>query len=158
MIQQSKSRRLWLRLMVLPLVISLVDMAVTLRYQPPGYSSGDRSQLIEANPLVWIALRLHPALLIPGCIGWYVLFFFRIFYPPAWIGLRCHVAWVVSHLIAIAGWLLRYDPHGFALTALLYLIAVPVAMWMFLPFRSQWNGLSPVVYPECGSATRSTSA
>ena len=158
MIQQSKIWRLWLRLMVLPLVISLIDMAVTLRYLPPGYWSGDRSQLIEANPLVWIALRLHPALLIPGCIGWYVLFFFLIFYPPAWIGLRCHVAWVVSHLVAIAGWLLRYDPHGFALTALLYLIAVPVAMWMFLPFRSQWNSLSPVVYPECGSATRSTSA
>jgi hypothetical protein len=102
-IQQNRLRQLWLRLIVLPVMLSLIDVAVTLHYQPPGYWGRDRSQLIEANPLVWIALRLHPALLIPGCIGWYALFFFLIFYPPAWIGLRCHVAWVFSHLVAIAG-------------------------------------------------------
>ena len=134
-----------LRLMLLPIVLSLIDGAVTLHYQPPGYWSGDRSQLIEANPLVWIPLRLHPALLIPGCIGWYALFYFLIFYPPAWIGLRCHVAWVFAHLVAIAGWLLRFHPHGLALTTLLLFIAVPVALWMFLPFRSQWNSRSRLV-------------
>ena len=97
---------------------------------------------------MWLVLRLHPALLIPGCLGWYVLFYFLMFYPPAWIGLRCHVAWVCAHLVGITGWLWRYHPHGFALTVLLYLIAVPVALWMFLPLRSQWNSRSPIVPPD----------
>lgn len=133
--------------MALPVVLSLIDMVVTLYYQPPGYWNGDRSQLLEANPLVWIALRIHPALLIPGCLGWYPMFFLLMFRTPAWVGLRCHVLWVVAHLIAIAGWLLRCHEHGFALTASLYSIAMPTAVWVFLPFRSQWNGLAPVADP-----------
>lgn len=148
MIQESKTRRPWFRLMALPVVLSLIDMAVTLYYQPPGYWNGDRSQLIEANPLVWIALRIHPALLIPGCLGWYAIFYFLIFHTPAWVGLRCHVLWVIAHLIAIAGWLLRCNPNGIALTASLYVIAVPIAVWVFLPFRSEWSGRMPVVVPE----------
>ncbi len=146
-VRQNGTWRLWLRLFAVPFVLSLIDMTVTLYYQPPAYWSGDRSHLVEANPLVWMALRLHPALLIPGCIGWYVLFFFLIFHPPAWIGLRCHVAWVGAHLIAIAGWLLRHHPHGLVLASLVSLITVSVAIWMFLPFCSQWNSRLPVVLP-----------
>jgi len=144
--------------MALPVALSLVDVAVTLHYQPLGYWSGDRAQVVEGNPLVWVALRLHPALLIPGCLGWYALFYFLTFRTPAWVGLRCHVWWVVGHLIAIAGWLIHNHPHGYEYTALLYAIVVPTAVQMFLPFRSQWNGDSPLVLPECASATRSTSA
>lgn len=150
MLQQHKNWPLSLRLLALPIVLSLLDAAVTLHYQPPAYWSGDRSQLVEANPLVWLALRLHPALLIPGCLGWYVLFYFLMFYPPAWIGLRCHVAWVGAHLVGIMGWLLRHHPHGLALAVLLYVIAVPVALWLFLPLRSQWNSRSRVVLLQAG--------
>ncbi len=119
-------------------------MAMTLYYQPPAYWDGDRSQLIEANPLVWLALRLHPALLIPGCIAWYVLFWFLIFRTPAWIGLRCLLVWTSGHLIAITGWLVRCHPQGVALSVLLYLIAVPIGLWLYLPLRSQWNSCEPI--------------
>lgn len=130
--------------MALPVVLSWLDVAVTLRYQPVGYWAGDRAQVVEGNPLVWVALRIHPALLVPGCLGWYALFYFLIFRTPAWVGLRCHVLWVGGHLIAIAGWLIHFHPHGYEYTALLYAIAVPTAVGLFRPFRGQWNSEAPI--------------
>ena len=96
MIQQSKIWRLWLRLMVLPLVISLIDMAVTLRYQPPGYWSGDRSQLIEANPLV------TPPHIVPE---WYFLPFYAILrsIPDKLLGVVAMFGSIV--LVALMPWL-----------------------------------------------------
>jgi hypothetical protein len=139
--------------MALPVVLSLLDVAVTLRYQPAGYWAGDRAQVVEGNPLVWVALRVHPALLVPGCLGWYALFYFLIFRTPAWVGLRCHVLWVGGHLIAIAGWLIHFHPHGYEYTALLYAIAVPTAIGLFRPFREQWNSEVPVVVPAVAAAS-----
>ena len=42
----------WLaiRLLALPVALSVLDFAVTLSFQPAAYWAGDRSVLIEANP------------------------------------------------------------------------------------------------------------
>lgn len=143
-----KSFAWYSRLLAAPVFLSLLDGAVTLAYQPAAYWNGDRSQLIEANPLVWLALRIHPLMLIPGFLGWYALFFLLMFGTPAWIGLRCHVLWVLAHLIAITGWLVRLHPHGTVLSVLLWVIAVPLAATLFRPFRSQWNGAARIAMPE----------
>ncbi len=136
------------RLLAAPAVLSLLDAAVTLAYQPAAYWNGDRSQLIEANPLVWVALRIHPLMLIPGFLGWYALFGCLIFRTPSWIGLRCHVLLAVGHLVAVSGWLIRLHPRGMVWTVLLWGIAVPLAAALFRPFRSQWNGTARVAMSD----------
>jgi hypothetical protein len=139
--------RLYARLLAVPFVLSLLDAFLTLYYQPAAYWQGDRSQLVEFNPIAWLALRIHPAMLIPGFIGWYFLFFCFIFRTPAWIGLRCHVFLLCDHLIGITGWLVRHHPHGITLSAVNGLVTVAVSALCLSPFRSQWNGLQRIHLP-----------
>ncbi len=128
-----------LRLLGLPFVLSLLDMGVTLFYQPAAYWAGDRSAAVEANPIVWLALRGHPLWLVPGFIGWYALFWFLIFRTPAWIGLRFAVFLVIGHTWAIAGWWLRYAESGWMLAGALVSLVVPWGFATIFPFRRQWR-------------------
>jgi len=138
----SQSR--YARLLAVPLVLSLIDVFVTLLYQPAAYWSGDRSALVEGNPTVWAALRIHPLLMIPGIAGWYGCVGLLMFRTPSWIGLRVYVVVVFGHLVGIGGWLIRHHQHGVLLTCLIALVGIGFATWMFMPFRSQWNGKKPV--------------
>ena len=102
----------YFRLAAVPFVLSLTDVFVTLYYQPEAYWAGDRGALIEANPIVWVALRLHPLLMIPGVLGWYGCVFLLMFKTPSRVGLRIYVLLVAGHLIGIGGWLIRNHEHG----------------------------------------------
>ncbi|MFT4546352.1 MAG: hypothetical protein ACI8XO_000148 [Verrucomicrobiales bacterium] len=134
----------YFRLAAVPFVLSLTDVFVTLYYQPEAYWAGDRGALIEANPIVWVALRLHPLLMIPGVLGWYGCVFLLMFKTPSRVGLRIYVLLVAGHLIGIGGWLIRNHEHGLALTIAIVLAGVAAAAISFAPFRSQWNGDRPL--------------
>lgn len=53
-------------LIALPCVLALLDIAATLLGQPPGYWQGDRSAVLDANPLVRMALGYSPWLSVPA--------------------------------------------------------------------------------------------
>lgn len=128
------------RLLAAPFLLSIVDMVVTLRCQPAEYWQGyGFDHLIEANPLVRVALAIHPFMLVPGFMGWYAIVFMLQFKTPAWIGLRVHATLVLGHLIAVAGGCLRFTENPGERILLLLLLALPPAAWLFLPFAGQWN-------------------
>ena len=145
---QGVPRKLVGRLLAAPFVLSLLDLAVTLYFQPAAYWNGDRSVVVEGNPLARLAFSIHPLAIIPGFIGWYALVFPLIFKSPAWIGLRVHVLIVLGHLTMISGWLIRNLPQGLLLTTLVLVIALPFARRLFAPFRSQWESRAPLKLPQ----------
>lgn len=146
------SRELLLRLLAVPFVLSLIDLTVTLVFQPEAYWQGDRSVVVEANPIARWAFLIHPFMIIPGLIGWYAIVIPVIFKSPAWLGLRVHVFLVLGHLITISGWLTRNSESGTLLTTMVWLIALPLAWFLFRPFRQLWSSNEPVSFPKRGGA------
>lgn len=133
-------RGLYARLLVAPFLLSIVDMIVTVRCQPAEYWNGyGFDHLIEANPIVRVALAIHPLMLLPGFMGWYAIVFLLQFKTPAWIGLRVHVTLVLGHMIAVAGGCLRFTENPAERILLLLILALPTAAWLFHPFAGQWN-------------------
>ncbi len=128
-----------IRLLAAPFLLSLVDLSVTLYFQPEAYWNGDRSVVVEGNPLARLAFSIHPLLIIPGLIGWYALVIPLICTTPAWVGLRIHVFLVLGHLIMIAGWLMRNSGQGLILTAIIWGVAIPAAWLLFAPYRKWWD-------------------
>ena len=49
------------RLLTAPFLLSLVDLSVTLLFQPEEYWQGDRSTVIEGNPIARWAFSIHPS-------------------------------------------------------------------------------------------------
>ena len=141
---QGISPKVLIRLLAAPFLLSMVDLLVTLYFQPEAYWNGDRSTVVEGNPIARFAFSIHPLLIIPGLVGWYALVIPLILKTPAWVGLRIHTFLVVGHLVAVAGWLFRYEEHGVILAVLVWVIALPLAWLLFAPFRKWWNAQASV--------------
>lgn len=136
--------RLAIRLLILPIILSVIDFSMTLLFQPTEYWEGDRTVLIEGNPIARLVLMLHPFLIVPAIAAWYVLMFPLIFQTPARIGLRVIAIHVLGHMIAISGWLIRMrDDWVWFLTPLLVVVTILV-IGLLMPFRRQWNASKPV--------------
>ncbi|MFT6861910.1 MAG: hypothetical protein ACJAVK_000463 [Akkermansiaceae bacterium] len=136
--------RVLVRLLAAPFLLSLLDLAVTLYFQPESYWNGDRATVVEGNPIARFAFAIHPLLIIPGLLGWYALVIPLILKTPAWIGLRVHTFLVGGHLVAVAGWLIRYEEHGVIFAAVVWIIAVPFAWVLFAPFGRWWHAPTSV--------------
>ncbi len=143
-IYSGVSPRLIGRLLAVPLILSLIDLAVTLHFQPVEYWQGNRSVVVEGNPIARLALSIHPLWIIPGFIGWYGLVFPLIFKTPAWFGLRLSIFLVLGHLTMISGWLIRNSPDGILYSCFVVVCALPVSGALLWPIRSQWEGQEPV--------------
>ena len=132
------------RLLLAPFLLSLADLAVTLTFQPEAYWQGDRSVVVEGNPIARYAMMIHPLLLLPGFLAWYALVIPLMLKTPAWFGLRVHLFLVSGHLIMVSGWLIRNAEDGWLWAALVILVTLPSAAFLFAPFRSQWEGKKPL--------------
>lgn len=133
-----------LRLLVLPVALSVVDFSVTLAFQPPEYWGGDRAALVEANPIARWVLMLHPLLIVPAMMAWYVLMFPLIFQTPAWIGLRVLALHLLGTVTVISGWLIRMRDDGVWWVAFLLVTVGLLTAVVMGPFRRQWNSSKPV--------------
>lgn len=136
--------RLAIRLLILPATLSVVDFSVTLSFQPADYWEGDRTALIEANPIARWVLMLHPLLIVPAMMTWYVLMFPLIFQTPARIGLRVIAIHLLGHIIAISGWLIRMHEDGVWWVILLVGAVGLLTVGILGPFRRQWSASEPV--------------
>ena len=133
-------RRLFhLRFLLTPFLLSVLDMFVTLSYQSDDYWAGDRSQVLEGNPVVWLALRIHPILIIPGLLSWYGVVWFLLFKTPSWIAIRIQTFLVLAHLIAIGGWLIRFESNGGWIIAGVSLAALGLNFALVGGFLRYWN-------------------
>lgn len=127
------------RLLAAPFLLSLIDFTVTLWFQPSAYWEGDRSTVVESNPIARGCFLIHPLMIIPGMIAWYLLVIPLILKTPAWIGLRLHVFLVFSHLIATSGWLIRKHETGYLFTVILWVLALPLAWFLVKPYLNRWS-------------------
>lgn len=132
------------RLLAAPFLLSLVDFTVTLWFQPQAYWEGDRSAVLESNPIARWCFLIHPLMIIPGMVCWYLFVIPIILKTPAWIGLRLHVFLVFSHLIATSGWLIRKHESGIMLSVTLWMISLPLAWVLLKPFLKSWNSRRPM--------------
>ena len=132
------------RLLILPVVLSVVDFSVTLAFQPESYWEGNRETVLEANPIARWVLLAHPVLIIPAMVAWFVLMFPLVFRTPAKIGLRVIALHLLGHLIAISGWLIRMREDGVWWVGFLILVTVYMSGRILGPFRDQWNSSRPV--------------
>ena len=128
-----------LRLLAAPFLLSLLDLAVTLSFQPAVYWEGDRSAVVEGNPIARWAFMIHPLMIVPGFIAWYALVIPLIFKAPAWFGLRVQVFLVLGHLTMISGWLIRNSEKGAILSLVFWGLFLPLAWRLFSPVAAQWN-------------------
>ena len=136
--------RLALRLLILPFSLSVLDFCVTLSFQPAEYWEGDRTAVLEANPLARWVLMLHPLLVIPTVLIWYVIMFPLIFKTPTRIGLRVIAVHLFGHVIAVSGWLLRMHENGVWWVCFLVILVGMLTVILLGPYRRQWNGATPV--------------
>ncbi len=136
----------WLamRLLVLPIALSVLDFSVTLTFQPEEYWAGDRMAVVEANPIARWVLMVHPLLIVPAMVAWYVLMVPLIFHTPAKIGMRVIVAHILAHTIVTCGWLVRMLETGWWWAALLVGLVIIGSMVLLRPFRSAWNSDRPL--------------
>ena len=103
------SRRAWL--CIGPAVLCVIDVAVTLAYQPSRYWQEGYQFAHDANPLARWLLEVHPLVFLGGNLLWILAF------SAAMLGLRFTIARIVAlailfaHAFGASTWLIR-EPHG----------------------------------------------
>ncbi len=135
----TAAQKLSLRLLFLPFLLAAFDAIATLYYQPGDYWNGNYNDASDGNPIVLIALRINPLLIIPGTLGWLIITWFLICHTAAWIALRSYVILIIGHTIGGCGWLLRYHSHGAELYAVIATVVLLIASWVIYPFLRHWS-------------------
>lgn len=103
-------QRLWLFLP--PVVLCVVDAALTLRGQPREYWSGDFSHALEFNPLGHVLLAHHPLTFAIGVAIYLTFFLMLVQLLSARLAIFTTFALSVGHAIGGAGWLVREGMIG----------------------------------------------
>ena len=103
-------QRLWLFLP--PVVLCVVDAALTLRGQPREYWSGDFSQALEFNPLGHVLLAHHPLTFAIGVAVYLAFFLMLVQLLSARLAIFIAFALSIGHAIGGAGWLMREGVVG----------------------------------------------
>jgi len=104
-----------------PAALAVVDAAVTLFGQSPGYWDGF-AIIHEHNPLAFLLLRLHPALFSVAVVVWIAAFVAAIHVLP--VGLARVVAFLVmlSHAFGASTWLIQWPLGVLWVLALLLVV------------------------------------
>ena len=98
-------KRLWL---CFPAVaLCLLDLAVTLWNQSPGYWNGNYLFVIEANPVSYFFLAAHPLLYLIGSAAWLVSFSLLILLLPGRLASIFFLFISFAHLWGTLGWLMQ---------------------------------------------------
>jgi hypothetical protein len=100
-----------IRLGVGPVLLCLLDTALTLAGQPAAYWAGDHPAACEANPVAAWLLRAHPGAFLSGVAGLLVLYVVLIERLPPSLARVAVFVIVFLHALGASSWLL---PHGFA--------------------------------------------
>ena len=91
-----------------PVVMLVVDAALTLRGQVPDYWSGGYSFAREDNPIACWFLQLHPMSFVSGVILWTVLFMAAIHRLPIKLARVTAFGVMLGHALGAASWLWQW--------------------------------------------------
>ena len=123
----ERRARLWLCLP--PLLLLLIDAALTLYGQPDGYWQGDFLLRREMNPVFDRLLSWRPAAFLGGCAAWGILITLVVVFSPRRVAFLAALACSLGHTCGAASWLVQAGTTGWALALLLLLAASQVFWW-----------------------------
>jgi hypothetical protein len=114
--RQSVRGRL-LGLCVPPVLLSLVDAALTLAGQSADYWDGYYGAVNEMSPTFNHLLAHHPLAFVAGFAGWVVMFVCLILLLPQTLALTASIAIAMAHTAGASTWLLFRFNYGYAYQA-----------------------------------------
>lgn len=133
-----RRRRLWLCLP--PLVMCLIDDAITLHAQDDLYWSGLWHLGVECNPVVRYTMQQHPLMMQVLTVAWIGAFAAAIVWGPRRFALFVSLAVTFAHGSAAGTWL-NQQPDGYygamglcVLGAALFVVALDCWRWDQLVF------------------------
>lgn len=91
-----------------PVVMVVVDAALTLWGQAPEYWSGGYSFVREDNPIAYWFLQLHPIVFVLGVILWTVSFTAAIHRLPIKLARVTAFALMFGHALGASSWLWQW--------------------------------------------------
>jgi hypothetical protein len=99
----GRSGRYWL--WIAPVLLCLLDQALTLYGQLPAYWAGDRTKGYDGNPIVQWCLEQHPAAFLAETVLWIALFGGLIAVLPWPLAKTVSLAVSLGHVVGSAAWL-----------------------------------------------------
>ena len=114
-------------LLVAPVVVTLLDMVVTLAGQPSSYWAGSYSTAVEGAPQGKWLLTAHPVLFIVGILVWIALFGAAILVLPRFFSLVLSLAVTMGHSWGANTWLA--DLVGYWACIALFIVAAILTVW-----------------------------
>lgn len=134
-------------LCVVPVVLAVLDGAVTLVGQPEAYWAGDHSRVLEGTPGFRILLTYGPAAYITGLTVWVLAFVGMILLLPSTLALAVCLMFSLGHTIGAFSWINRFHlQHGRELPFVINAIS---AMGLALGIR--WWASSPRIDTPLGA-------
>ncbi len=114
-----------------PAALIALDVALTLRGQPPEYWRGQYDTARELNPPACWALRQHPALFAALGLLWLGTVCALVLRLPRRLARALALLTVCGHTCGAASWLAVGDggAHGWVLAALLFVLAYALLTW-----------------------------
>lgn len=107
-----------LALAAAPIILCLIDAALTLGGQSAAYWSGIRSHVNELSPDMHRLLTVSPFAFLGGVLAWIALFTTYIFTMPRTIALAIALTITCGHTVGSATWIIWRKPHGYQWTML----------------------------------------
>lgn len=97
------------RFIILPSILSLMDVVATLLGQPAAYWQGDLELATDANRLVREALQLSPWLSLPAWLAWVgMITVVMLWSPSKWRNLA-YTFFCLMHLCLVWAWITKWS-------------------------------------------------
>jgi hypothetical protein len=144
-------RNRFLGLCLPPLLICLLDGALTLIGQSPQYWAGDYSRAIEGSPTFNTMLNLSPWAAVALMALWIGVFVGIILLLPDTLALIVSIAVTFGHTAGAATWLYLRFPYGYQLCNALFLFTAVLLGtcirwgWQAIPAQHYHFGRKPIL-------------
>jgi hypothetical protein len=116
----------------------VLDVALTLRFQPAGYWAGDYSQATEAMAVARLLLGAHPLGFIAGSGAYLVVCSFAVLAVRPRMGRYLTTVLTSGHTWGASSWLWLYVPHAYWSIVCLY-VTLGVCLMACLEWSIRWH-------------------
>jgi hypothetical protein len=121
-----RRHRLWLCLP--PVLLALLDGALTLAGQPAQYWSGDFAARRELNPFFDFLLAWHPGAFLAGLAVWCLGIGIVILFAPWRVSFLAALLFTLGHACGAGSWIVEAGAAGWVL-AIALLVASERTFW-----------------------------
>jgi hypothetical protein len=103
------------------------DVGLTLAGQPAGYWAGDHDRLLEANPIAYVLLGVHPGLFAGAALAWMAAFSACVLCGPRRLARGIAYALAIGHGIGSSSWIIRHGSFGWMVAVVFLVFAARLA-------------------------------